>query len=141
VKVLLWLILSISLAVLSCFVRKFVVRARQKRNRRNFANPKYVIGAAIVNMERAMFYGDEENFRFFARYAFRLCLGMPGVYPPDEPSTVDLEIELRRKNVDGPIAEKILKIYALGALPEDVKIWNDILENTRTIVRGLLANL
>ena len=103
---------------------------------KNFSDPKYSIGAAVVNLERAMLYSDDENFKFFIRYAIRRCLGMPKSYPPDEPS-----IDIVMSHIDDEsLKQEIYELYTLTTLPEDEKLWQPIIDRTRTLVSKLLDN-
>lgn len=102
---------------------------------KNFADPKYSIGAAVVNLERAMLYSDDENFKFFIRYAIRRCLGMPKSYPPDEPSA---DIVISHVNNES-LRQEIYELYTLTKLPEDEKLWQPIIDRTRSLVTKLLG--
>jgi hypothetical protein len=137
-KTILWLVLSISTAILSYFIHKTVLKIKIAKARRNFSDPHYVIGSAVVNMERAIAYEDDTNFRLFARYAIRACLGMGRAYPPDEPSTEDIREKLLKLHLEEPFIEKVLQIYSLKSLSEDSQEWKNILGNTHEIVQVLL---
>lgn len=102
---------------------------------KNFADPKYSIGAAVVNLERAMLYSDDENFKFFIRYAIRRCLGMPKSYPPDEPPA---DIVISHVNNES-LRQEIYELYTLTKLPEDEKLWQPIIDRTRSLVTKLLG--
>jgi hypothetical protein len=89
-------------------------------------------------MERAIVYGDDTNFRFFARYAIRTCLGMGKAYPPNEPPASDIRERLLKMHLDESFIEKVLQIYSLESLSEDPQEWKNILTETHEIVKVLL---
>jgi hypothetical protein len=132
-SVALWAALSVGGAVLSWVIHGLVVRAKKKNSWR-FSDPKYLIGASIVNMERAMVYDDGENFRFFARYAIRTCLGMPKAFPPNEPSVDEIRAKLETGGMADSVAQKITKIYAMTDLPDDPNDWKSILADLRSSI-------
>jgi hypothetical protein len=124
----------VSSAVLSWAIQKFVVGAKKRRDFLKFSDPNYSIGAAVINMERAITYGDGENFKFFARYAIRTRLGMARAYPPNEPSTDEIRTVLEKGSISIPVTQKILKIYATAALPDNSNEWKAVLEDVRSII-------
>jgi hypothetical protein len=89
-------------------------------------------------MERAIAYEDDTNFRFFARYAIRTCLGMRKAYPPNEPSASDIRERLLKMRFEESFIGKVLQIYSLESLPEDLQEWKNILTDTHKIVQVLL---
>jgi hypothetical protein len=137
-KTILWIVLSVSMAVLSYFIHRAVSKIRKAKTQRNFSDPHYVIGSAVVNMERAIVYEDDTNFRFFARYAIRTCLGMRKAYPPDEPPASDIRERLLKMRLEESFIEKVLQIYSLESLSEDPQEWKNILTETHEIVQVLL---
>ncbi|MDR2777077.1 MAG: hypothetical protein LBB17_03500 [Puniceicoccales bacterium] len=137
-KTILWLVLSVSTATVSYFIHRTVSKIRKTKAQRNFSNPRYVIGSAVVNMERAIAYEDDTNFRFFARYAIRTCLGMRKAYPPNEPSASDIRERLLKMRFEESFIGKVLQIYSLESLPEDLQEWKNILTDTHKIVQVLL---
>ncbi|MDR1233366.1 MAG: hypothetical protein LBJ75_03885 [Puniceicoccales bacterium] len=137
-KTILWLVLSVSTAVLSYFIHRTVSKIRKANAQRNFSDPHYVIGSAVVNMERAIAYEDDTNFRFFARYAIRTCLGIGKAYPPNEPSAVDIRERLLKMRFEESFIEQVLQIYSLESLSEDPQEWKNILTDTHKIVQVLL---
>ncbi|MDR2629133.1 MAG: hypothetical protein LBC30_04055 [Puniceicoccales bacterium] len=137
-KTILWLALSVFTATVSYFIHRTVAKIRKTKAQRNFSNPHYVIGSAVVNMERAITYEDDANFRFFARYAIRTCLGMGKAYPPNEPSAMDIRERLLKMHLEESFIEKVLQIYSLESLSEDPQEWKNILTDTHKIVQALL---
>jgi hypothetical protein len=133
-KLALWAALSISGAVFAHFIFKFASMAKKRRDGRNFADTNYSIGAAVVNMERAVLYDDVENFKFFARYAIRLCLAMGKSYPPDEPPAGDVRKNAENMGVEPEMLEKILKLYSTESLPDDRNEWWRTLSDVRSVV-------
>jgi hypothetical protein len=89
-------------------------------------------------MERAITYEDDTNFRFFARYAIRICLGMGKAYPPNEPPAMDIRERLLEMRFEESFIEKVLQIYSLESLSEDPQEWKNILMDTHKIVQVLL---
>ncbi|MDR2603701.1 MAG: hypothetical protein LBC11_04080 [Puniceicoccales bacterium] len=140
-KTILWFILSVSTAALSYFVHRAVSKIKKTKVQRNFSNLNYVIGSAVVNMERAIVYEDDTNFRFFARYAIRTCLGMRKAYPPNEPPANDIRERLLKMRLEESFIEKVLQIYSLESLSEDPQEWKNILTDTHEIVQVLLKRL
>ncbi|MDR2779186.1 MAG: hypothetical protein LBB16_02770 [Puniceicoccales bacterium] len=137
VKTVLWLVLSGSTAVLSYFIHRILSKTKKARDKKNFSDLRYMIGSAIVNMERAIVYEDDFNFRFFARYAIRTCLGMKKAYPPNEPLEKDIHERLTQSRFEESFIEKVLQIYSLESLPDDPKEWKDILKDAYTIIQTL----
>jgi hypothetical protein len=115
-----------------------VSKIKKERDKKNFADHRYVIGSAIVNMERAIVYEDDASFRFFARYAIRACLDMGKSYPPNEPSVENIRERLIQKQFEESLIEKVLRIYSLETLPEDSQEWQNIFKDTHKIVKALL---
>ncbi|MDR1413493.1 MAG: hypothetical protein LBI56_00950 [Puniceicoccales bacterium] len=139
-KIVVLLAASVCASVLSYFGYKLVSRIKKRKNNEKFADPKYSIGAAIVNMERAVLYEDDENFKFFARYAIRTALGMPKSYPPNEPSTEEILLKLAKNHGDSELVKKIKYLYTLDTLAEDSDQWNSMLDELRRIIPIMLAN-
>ncbi|MDR2432137.1 MAG: hypothetical protein LBD34_00045 [Puniceicoccales bacterium] len=140
-KTILWILLSVSAAILSYFIHRTVSKIKKTKAQRNFSNPHYIIGSAVVNMERAIAYEDEINFRFFARYTIRTCLGMRKAYPPNEPPASDIQERLLKMHLEESFVEKVLQIYSLESLSEDLQEWKNILTDTHEIVQVLLKRL
>ena len=61
---------------------------------------------------------------------------MPKSYPPDEPS---VDIVISHIN-DESLKQKIYELYTLTTLPEDEKLWQPIIDRTRSLVSKLLDN-
>jgi hypothetical protein len=133
-RVALWIALSLSGSTLAWFVCKFVSAAKKRRDAKKFSDPRYSIGAAVLNMERAISYDDGENFKFFARYIIRTCLGMPKSYPPNEPSADDVSAKLKEGNVGAAISQKIIAIYSLEELSDAPDEWSGVLDDVRSII-------
>lgn len=134
-KIFAFIFLTISSSAILTYAIKYGIRKKRMTDAKNFADPKYSIGAAIVNLERAMLYSDDENFKFFIRYAIRRCLGMPKSYPPDEPSA---DIVISHVNNES-LRQEIYELYTLTKLPEDEKLWQPIIDRTRSLVTKLLG--
>jgi hypothetical protein len=144
-KLILWVALSIVAAILAHRAHSFFASAKKRSRREKFSNRRYVAGAALVNMERAIAYGDGENFEFFARYAIRTCLGMAESYPPDEPPVGNIATELAMKNIDEETVTNVLRLYSInlqkdcdGTLIEDKAALQRVYgEMRRTVVQLL----
>ncbi|MDR1433136.1 MAG: hypothetical protein LBI61_02220 [Puniceicoccales bacterium] len=140
-KVVVWITASVSLSFVSWVAYSLATKAKARRDRKNFSNPKYSIGAAIVNMERATVYGEGENFKFFARYAIRTCLGMQRAYPPDEPPPEDVSNVLANSGIGEDLIKRTMDIYLLDALPSDAEKLKGILASVQVLVNDLLMAL
>ncbi|MDR3144358.1 MAG: hypothetical protein LBT64_02550 [Puniceicoccales bacterium] len=137
-KIILWITLSVSVSVASYFIHRLVIAIKRRRAAKKFSDPRYRVGSALVNMERAISYGDGENFKFFARYAIRACLGMPNAYPPDEPPEEDIRRKMETMRFDTATVEKVMKIYRAVTLPDDTAEWKQLREDVRAISDELL---
>jgi hypothetical protein len=137
IKVIVWVVASLSLSYLSYVIYKIIVKTKKERELKKFSNPMYAVGAAVVNMERAIIHGDDENFKFFARYAIRASMGMEKSYPPDEPSAEKILLELQRHDADKDLVAKAMGIYTLGELPDDIQYLNSVVKETTDVVRSL----
>jgi hypothetical protein len=58
-------------------------------------------------------------------------------YPPHEPPFNDIVNELNKRNIQGDLIKKIAEIYELGELPDDVKLLNKSIGDTRDVVHRL----
>ncbi|MDR1401579.1 MAG: hypothetical protein LBI81_01305 [Puniceicoccales bacterium] len=139
-KIIVCLAASVTVSILSYAGYRLAAQIKKRKDSEKFSNPRYSIGAAIINMERAVVYGDDENFKFFARYAIRMSLGMPKSYPPNEPSLEEIMLEFAKNHSDEDLSEKIRDIYGLEFLAEDTEKWNAILRDMRQIIPAILEN-
>ena len=122
------------------FLKKFIRQYRQQTAKKNFADPKYVIGAAIVNMERAVLYDDDHHFKFFIRYAIRACLKLPTSYPPDEPPLEVITQALSSYDaIPEELTSKIIYFYTLETLPDTPKECLELKKEVAHTVRQLFA--
>ena len=136
-KIFLLIFLSTITTIVLCSIFKILIVKKRERNKRNFANPRYVIGAAIINMERALLYDEPENFLFFARYIIRTCLGMPRSYPPNEPEIADVSAKMVALSVAQNLSQKTLNIYQLKEIPHEKQEAEKVFAN----IKDTLLNL
>lgn len=117
---------------------KKILQSKRKRNIKNFSDPNYSIAAALTNMERAIFYSDDDNFKFFIRYIIRTCLRLPKSYPPDEPPIETIIETMNHMNISTNLSEKILTLYNIDELPNDSKGYKKIISDTQSLANSLL---
>ena len=120
---------------------KKILQNKRKRDIKNFSDPNYSIAAALTNMERAIFYSDDDNFKFFIRYIIRTCLGLPKSYPPDEPPIEIIVETMDRMNISTELSKKILALYNIDELPNDSKGYKKIISDTQSLANNLLFEI
>jgi hypothetical protein len=89
-------------------------------------------------MERAIFYSDDDNFKFFIRYIIRTCLRLPKSYPPDEPPIETIIETMNHMHISTDLSEKILTLYNIDELPNDSKGYKKIISDTQSLANSLL---
>ena len=117
---------------------KKILQNKRKRDIKNFSDINYSIAAALTNMERAIFYSDDDNFKFFIRYIIRTCLRLPKSYPPDEPPIETIIETMNHMNISTNLSEKILTLYNIDELPNDSKGYKKIISDTQSLANNLL---
>ena len=137
-KIIVFVILVLSTTFISQRIFKKILQNKRKRDIKNFSDPNYSIAAALTNMERAIFYSDDDNFKFFIRYIIRTCLGLPKSYPPDEPPIETIVETMDRMNIATNLSEKILTLYKIDELPNDSKGYKKIISDTQSLANNLL---
>ena len=138
-KTIVFVILVLSTTFISQRIFKKILQNKRKRDIKNFSDPNYSIAAALTNMERAIFYSDDDNFKFFIRYIIRTCLGLPKSYPPDEPPIEIIVETMDRMNISTELSKKILALYNIDELPNDSKGYKKIISDTQSLANNLLS--
>ena len=108
-KILLWLVLTISFAIFTTFIVNRCVLHSKKKNGEN------KLGKAMVNMERACIFGDYINFYEFTKYAIREAMGLPRGQAGLNLSIDDILTKLKGREVPESIRATILEIYEISA--------------------------